>query len=175
MTPNLSSDPNDCYFEDVSLENMKNRESEGKFYHMVDFRFKLNLNADNRFAYNAPTVTKVSPYKAHVRGGDTLNINGYNFGDYPENVAEVLVNSVVCTNPKVVNPNQITCKSGVNNFQKGVGNVVIKLINGLSSPTKTCTMFEYFGVIPIIITPPETKKNCVYTSPKIVNSISNLK
>ena len=178
--PNLSSDPNDCYFEDCSLENIKNKETEGKFYHMIDLRFKLNLNVDNRFAWDAPTVTKVSPYKAHVRGGDILSIFGYNFGDFADNVAEVRVKNVLCINPKVVNKNLISCSSGVNVFDNGVGNVVVKLRNGLSSPNKTCPMFEYFGVIPKKVEKPDavnpgSKRNCTYSSPKIVSSISNLK
>lgn len=158
---------------------MKNKQSEGKFYHIIDYRFKLNLNVDNRFAYNAPTVTKISPFKAHVRGGDTINIYGYNLGDFAESVSQVFIKDTLCMNPRSVSSTQITCTSGVNIFENGVGNVIVKMKNGLSSPSKTCKMFEYFGVLPKFssssITISGTKKTCIYTSPKIVQNISNLK
>lgn len=178
LSPNLSSDPNDCYFEDVSLENLKNKENEGKFYHIIDYRFGLNLNADNRFAYNAPTVTKVSPFKAHVRGGDLLKITGYNFGDDPENVSEIYVKNILCIKPKVINSRLITCISGENSEKKGIGNVVVKVKNGFSSPSKTCDMFEYFGELPKKANNSpalEGKKKCVYSSPKIVSNLKQLK
>jgi len=145
---------------------------------LIDYRFGLNLNADNRFAYNAPSVTKVTPFKAHVRGGDLLKINGYNFGDNPYNVSEVYVKNVLCTKPKVINPKLITCISGENSDKKGIGNVIVKLRNGMSSPSKTCDMFEYFGVLQKKennTSPKDNKKKCVYSSPKIVSNLKHLK
>jgi hypothetical protein len=42
--PDTSSDPNDCYFEDISLENNKNRNSEKKNYNSGKIYFpKLNF------------------------------------------------------------------------------------------------------------------------------------
>lgn len=154
---------------------MNNRKTEGKFYHVIDFKFKLNLNVDNRFAYNSPAITKVSPFKAHVRGGDLITILGYNFGDNEDNVSEIYIKNVRCTNTKVINKNKITCNSGINIFDRGIGNVIVKLKNGFSSPSKTCDLFEYYGEIPKIINIQDQKKKCVYTSPKIVDSITNLK
>jgi hypothetical protein len=157
---------------------LKNKENEAKFYNLIDYRFGLNLNADNRFAYNAPSVTKVTPFKAHVRGGDLLKINGYNFGHDPDNVSEVYVKNVLCTKPKVINSKLITCISGENSGKKGIGNVIVKLKNGLSSPSKTCDMFEYFGVLQKKenkSSPADNKKKCVYSSPKIVSNLKHLK
>merc|ERR1712032_590861 len=59
--PDISSDPNDCYFENVNFENMKNLHSGAQFYHQIDLRLTLNLTNDNRFSYKAPMVTSVSP------------------------------------------------------------------------------------------------------------------
>lgn len=148
LFPNLSSDPNDCYFEDVALENLKNRQSETQFYHNIDLRLTLNLNVDNRFAYNAPTVSQVLPIKGHVRGGTEIQIGGFNFPERTHEVWEILIRGVPCTNIVVLSPTQIKCITGVSDFMgAGFGNAIVKLKNGLSSPSRTCNHFQYFGTI----------------------------
>lgn len=144
----MSSDPNDCYFEDVSLENLKNKQSEKLFYHVIDLRLTLNLNVDNRFSFNAPTVSQVLPIKGHVRGGTEIQIGGFNFPERTKDIWEILIRGVPCKNIIVLSPNQIKCTTGESNFMgAGFGNAIVKLKNGLSSPSRTCNMFQYYGTI----------------------------
>ena len=91
LFPDMMSDPNDCYFEDVDLDNEKNKHSEKEFFHLIDLRLTLNLNNDNRFAYNAPTVVSISPDSGSVHGGQEIKIAGFNFGMQTTDIKEIIV------------------------------------------------------------------------------------
>ena len=142
--PDLSSDPNDCYFENLNFENEKNKHSEKEFFHLIDMRFTLNLSNDNRFSYRAPIITSVSPTQGPVSGNQIIHIYGYNFGNSILEIKEVIVRGVICKNIEFISSNLITCYTGNSNIMgAGPGNVVIKLLCGLSSPLLTCNMYEY--------------------------------
>jgi hypothetical protein len=142
--PDISSDPNDCYFENLTFENEKNKHSENQFFHLIDLRLTLNLINDNRFSYLAPIVKSVSPPFGPLNGGSCLNIHGENFGSSTLDIKEVLVRGVVCRDVILVNSNLITCTTGSSTIMgPGVGNVQVKLVCGLSSPSNTCNMYQY--------------------------------
>jgi len=133
----------------------------------------MDLNCDNRFAWNAPTVADVKPFRGSIFGGDEINIGGFNFGLYNRDIKEVIIRGVVCTNPKVLSSNLIQCYSGRSRMMGvGFGTVVLILTNGLSSPKHVCNYFEYFEIIqkktvlakkpPAVIKPP----NCIDKKPK---------
>jgi len=122
----MSSDPNDCYFENMTFENEKNKHSENKFFHLVDLRLTLNLMNDNRFSYKAPIITSVSPPFGFLNGRTCLQIRGKNFGTSTLDIKEVLVRGVICKDAVLVNPNLITCTTGSSTIMgPGVGNVVV--------------------------------------------------
>jgi hypothetical protein len=142
--PDITSDPNDCYFENLTFENEKNKHSENQFFHLVDLRLTLNLDNDNRFSYKAPIVTSVSPNSGPLNGGSWITIRGNNFGSSTLDIKEVLVRGVVCKDIVLVNSNVIRCMTGSSVIMgPGTGNVQIKLLCGLSSPVNTCNMWEY--------------------------------
>jgi hypothetical protein len=146
LFPDEMSDPNDCYFEDVDLENEKNKHSEKQFFHMIDLRLTLNLNNDNRFAYNAPTVATVSPSTGSVHGGQEIKIGGFNFGQQTTDIKEILVRGVVCGDFVLLSPNIISCVTRASTIMgPGSGNVIIRPVEGLSSPSRTCNVFKYCG------------------------------
>jgi hypothetical protein len=152
--PDISSDPNDCYFENLTYENEKNKHSENQFFHLVDLRMVLNLSNDNRFSYLAPLITSVSPAVGPLNGGQVIRIRGTNFGTSLLDIKEILVRGVVCRDVMWVNPNLITCTTGSSSIMgPGVGNVQIKLLCGLSSPTNTCNMFQYSNEIKEVVVP----------------------
>jgi hypothetical protein len=92
--------------------------------------------------------------KGPVDGGQPINIRGANFGLNTFEIKEILVRGVVCKNVQLVNSGLITCMSGASTIMgPGVGNVIIKKITELSSPTYTCNMYEY-SISEIIIVPP---------------------
>lgn len=142
--PDISSDPNDCYFEKIDFENEKNKHSENQFFHLVDLRLNLNLNNDNRFSYMTPTITSVSPLKGPITGNQYIRIHGFSFGSSTLDIKEVLIRGVACRDVQLINPNIITCTTRPSSIMgAGVGNVIIKLLCGLSSPTNTCNMYQY--------------------------------
>jgi hypothetical protein len=144
--PDASSDPNDCFFEDVSLENSKNSNSEKEFYHNIDLRLTLNINNDNRFAYDAPTISTVSPFKGSIHGGQEIKIGGFNFGKSTTDIKEILVRGVICGDFLLLGPNLISCVTRASTIMgPGAGNVIIKMRNGYESPKRTCSVFEYTG------------------------------
>jgi hypothetical protein len=146
LFPDLSSDPNDCYFEDISLENSKNRNSEKEFYHTIDLRLTLNVNNDNRFAWDAPTISTVSPFRGSIHGGQEIKIGGFNLGMMTTDIKEIQVHGVVCGDFILLSPNLVSCVTRASTILgPGPGNVVIKLRNGYESPKRTCSVFEYVG------------------------------
>jgi hypothetical protein len=158
--PDLSSDPNDCLFDKVEFDNMKNSQGHkaDEFYHNVDLRLTLNLNNDNRFSYSAPTITNVDPYQGDMRGGQVIHINGFNLGD----VKEITVMGVCCRDIKVYDSKMISCVTGENSIiGAGVGNIMIKLNNGLTSPKNTCNMYQYM----------ETRQNTFLPEQQQINSM----
>ena len=141
LFPDLHSDPNDCYFEDLTIENERHKHLEKKFFHIVDMRLNLNINNDNRFSYYAPTVTNVSPHVGVSNGGQKIEIMGANFGVAP--IIQVLVKNVPCQSFTLINPHLLSCITGENFSSPSAGNVIIKMSGGLTSPIRTCKMFEY--------------------------------
>ena len=91
LFPDLESDPNDCYFEDISIENERHKHNEKKFFHIIDMRLRLNVNNDNRFSYFAPIVTNVTPHQGISNGGQQIEITGMNFGLQTSNIKEILI------------------------------------------------------------------------------------
>ena len=114
---------------------------------MISLRLTDDLNTDNRFAWNAPTVADVKPSRGNVIGGDEINVGGFNFGLYNRDLKEVIIRGVVCTNPKALSQELIQCISG-NSVKLGAGirTVIVTLKNGLSSPKNVCPFFEYFAI-----------------------------
>lgn len=189
--PDLASDPNDCYFENVIFENQKNKaasesknnnnnnyngdenncenkdsnndadksnNANNRFYHLVDLRLTLNLSNDNRFSYKAPLVTSVSPARGPVSGNQKIQIFGYNFGNSLLDIKEILVRGVICKNIEFVSSNVLSCVTGNSHIMgAGPGNVVVKLLCGLTSPINTCNMYEYNSKLPDI--PSDTNDN----------------
>lgn len=146
LFPDLSSDPNDSFFEDISLENEKNRNSEKSFFHLIDLRLTLNINNDNRFAWDAPTISTVSPFKGSIHGGQEIKIGGFNLGYATTDIREILVRGVVCSDFILLSPNLVSCVTRASTILgPGPGNVVIKMRNGYESPKRTCSVFEYVG------------------------------
>ncbi len=146
LFPDLSSDPNDCFFDDVSLENQKNKLSEKQFFHTIDLRLTLNINADNRFAWDSPTVSQVSPFRGSIHGGQEIKIGGFNFGSHTTDLKEILIGGVVCADFINLSPNLISCVTRASTILgPGPKNVIIKLRNGYESPARTCSVFEYVG------------------------------
>jgi len=146
LFPDFTSDPNDCYFDDISLDNQKNLRSEKAFFHLIDLRLTLNVNNDSRFAYDAPTVASVSPFKGSVHGGQEIKIGGFNFGEQTYELAEVLIKGVVCNDFIVLSPMLISCITRASTILgPGMGNAIVKLKNGKSSPSRTCNVYEYEG------------------------------
>lgn len=142
--PDIASDPNDCYFENLAFENEKNKHSENQFFHLVDLRLNLNLDNDNRFSYKAPVISSVSPNAGPLNGGSWITVRGKNFGSSTLDIKEVLVRGVVCKDIVFVNSNVIRCFTGSSMIMgPGTGNIQIKLLCGLSSPVNTCNMWEY--------------------------------
>jgi len=161
--PDLASDPNDCYFENVNFENEKNKaasnannenlngDKKNSFYHLVDLRLTLNLANDNRFSYKAPIITSVSPARGPINGNQKIQIFGYNFGKSILDIKEILVRGVICKNIEFISNNILSCVTGSSYIMgAGAGNVVIKLLCGLTSPMNTCNMYEYNSKIPDI-------------------------
>jgi hypothetical protein len=139
-------DPNECYFEDTSNENNINRLSEKSFYHITDLRLSLNLNEDNRFAWDAPTVSSVYPKVGDIYGGQEIKIGGFNFGTSTNDIQLILIGGILCNKIINLSPNLLSCTSGdFSNFPLGPKNVIIKLRNGYSSPIKTCNVFNTCG------------------------------
>lgn len=152
--PDLSSDPNDCYFENVNFENEKNKHSENQFFHLVDLRLTLNLSNDNRFSYLAPTITSVSPNKGPLTGNQEVRIRGTNFGIDVLAIKEILINGVLCKDIKLISSSLVTCVTRASTIMgPGVGNVIIRLLCGLSSPSNTCNMYEYAKMAEIEVDP----------------------
>lgn len=146
LFPDASSDPNDCYFEDVGLENQKNRMSEKNFFHLIDIRLTLNINNDNRFAWDAPTVSTVAPFKGSVHGGQEIKIGGFNFGEYTTDLKEIQIRGVICGDFLLLSPNLVSCVTRASTILgPGPGNVVVKMRNGYESPKRTCNVYEYTG------------------------------
>jgi len=146
LFPDMMSDPNDCYFEDVDLDNEKNKHSEKEFFHLIDMRLTLNLNNDNRFAYNAPTIASVSPSTGSVHGGQEVKIAGFNFGYQTTDIKEIQVRGVVCGDFILLSPNLISCITRASTIMgPGSGNVMVAPVEGLSSPSRTCNVFKYTG------------------------------
>lgn len=86
--------------------------------------------------------------KGHVKGGTEIQIGGFNFPERTKYVWEILIRGVPCKNIVVLSPNQIKCITGESDFMgAGFGNAIVKLKNGLSSPSRTCPMFQYYGTI----------------------------
>jgi hypothetical protein len=191
--PDLSSDPNDCYFENVSFENQKNKavaesnnkinnnnfngnenensdnnnnnnindNNKNKFYHLVDLRLTLNLSNDNRFSYKAPMVTSVSPARGPLSGNQKIQIFGYNFGNSIFGIKEILVRGVICKNIEFVSSNILSCVTGNSRIMNaGPGNVVVKLLCGLTSPLNTCNMYEYNSKLPDIVEDKANSQDC---------------
>jgi len=172
--PDLASDPNDCYFENVNFENAKNKANSRignidsnddssedkniqKFYHLVDLRLTLNLSNDNRFSYKVPYITSVSPSRGPVSGNQKIQIFGANFGKSILEIKEVLVRGVICKNIEFVSENILTCITGQSQIMgAGPGNIVVKLLCGLTSPINTCNMYEYSYKVPDIPTPDDS-------------------
>jgi hypothetical protein len=146
LFPDLSSDPNDCYFEDISLDNEKNRNSEKEFNHIIDLRLTLNINNDNRFAWDAPTVSTVSPFRGSIHGGQEIKIGGFNLGMATTDIREILVHGIICGDFILLGPNLVSCVTRASTILgPGPGNVIIKMRNGYESPKRTCNVYEYVG------------------------------
>jgi hypothetical protein len=146
LFPDISSDPNDCFFDDVMLENNKNRLSEKNFFHLIDLRLTLNINNDNRFAWDAPTISTVSPFRGSVHGGMEVKIGGFNFGLHTVDIREIQIRGVICGDFILLGPNLISCITRASTILgPGPGNVFIKMRNGYESPKRTCNVFEYTG------------------------------
>lgn len=144
LYPDITSDPNDCYFENIDLENATNQQTEKKFFHLIDLRLNLLLKNDNRFALDAPTITSVSPNCGSIKGGQTIQISGINLAINKFSIKEILIAGVVCKNVKIFSPNSISCDAGdATIIGETMGNVVIKRNDGMNSPTQTCNMFKY--------------------------------
>ena len=142
--PDLSSDPNDCYFDDIKFDNEKNKNSENKFFHLIDLRLTLDLCNDSRFSTNAPVITNVFPSSGPLNGGQSVKIRGINFGAKTLDIKEVLVRGVICKNVVLESPFLITCVTGSSTIMgPGIGNIQVKLLCGLSSPQATCSMYQY--------------------------------
>ena len=126
-------------------------------------RLRLNINNDNRFSYYAPIVTNVNPHQGISNGGQQIQITGQNFGIQTSNIKEILVKGIPCHSFTLVNPTLITCIIGENpvigvfNNIQNTGNVIVKLTNGLTSPIRTCKMFEYTPRIMLFQVPIEVK------------------
>jgi hypothetical protein len=147
----LSSDPNDCYFENVNFENMKNSHSGTLFFHQIDLRLTLNFANDNRFSYKAPIITSVTPTQGPISGNQKITIFGHNFGKSILDIKEILVRGVVCKYIEFISSNTLTCYTGKSSIMGcGLGNIVIKLVCGLSSPVNTCNMYNYNPKLPSI-------------------------
>jgi len=128
------------------LENNKNRNSEKNFFHLVDLRLTLNVNNDNRFAWDAPTISSVSPFKGSIHGGQEIKIGGFNLGYCTTDIKEILVRGVICADFILLSPNLISCVTRASTILgPGPGNVVIKMRNGYESPKRTCNVYQYIG------------------------------
>lgn len=142
--PDLASDPNDCYFESTNLQNLKNSDSGAEFFHNIDLRLSINLDNDNRYSSFAPTIISVDPYSGPITGGQVINIVGFNFGNGSDDIKEVLVRGVLCKNVQLINKNKISCITRASTIMgSGIGNIIVSVINSLSSPKNTCSMFQY--------------------------------
>ena len=150
LFPSITSDPNDCYFEDLRIENEKNKYGNKPFFHFVELRMTLNINNDNRFSNKAPTVTGVFPNQGPIIGGQRIHIHGSRFG-VQNSLREVVVRGVLCKNIEVISDKLITCITRASTIMgTGIGNVIIKPIFGLSSPLKSCPIYEYVSKVNVV-------------------------
>ncbi len=175
LFPDFESDPNDCYFEDVSIENQKNKANEKKFFHIVDMRLNLNINNDNRFSYFVPTVTNITPHMGTANGGMKVHISGMNFGVRTSQIKEVLVMNIPCKSFKLVNSTLISCVLGESVAGVGSGNVIVKMVAGITSPIRTCKMFEYTPkrlILPMPVITVVKKKTPLIIQPAKVKKVN---
>jgi hypothetical protein len=152
--PDLSSDPNDVYFENIDSENLNNLKnwknknndfnSYEQFYHEINLRLNLNLEKDNRFSYKSPIIFSVNPSQGPILGNQKITIFGKNFGESILDIKEILIRGVICKYVEFISPEMITCFTGSSKIMgAGFGNAVINLFNGFSSPIETCNMYSY--------------------------------
>ena len=142
------ADPNECFVEDVTLENARNLRIAKKqlFFHIVDISMILNLNKDNRFFYKAPTIATINPNKGSVHGGMEVKISGFNLGFHTIDIKMILIKNVVCSDFLVLSPHLLSCLTKASTIiGPGPGNVKIYMRNGLVSPERTCMHYEYLG------------------------------
>ena len=146
LFPDSSSDPNDCFFDDITLENQKNKNSEKQFFHLIDLRLTLNINNDNRFAWDAPTISTTSPFQGSIHGGQEIKIGGFNLGTHTTDLKEILIGGVICGDYINLSSNLISCVTRASTILgPGAKNIIVKLRNGYVSPARTCNVFEYVG------------------------------
>ena len=75
---------------------------------------------------------------------------------------------IPCQSFILINPNLITCVTGENKGVPSSGNIIVKMESGLTSPIRTCKMFEY-GARTIVYRPPIIK--VVKPSPFIIQQV----
>lgn len=137
--------PNDCFFEDLSVEHSRIN-TKFTFFNIVFMRMSININKDNRFYYKAPTVANITPNAGSVHGGLEVKIGGFNFGFHTTEIQNVMIKGVLCGDFLVLSPNLISCITRASTIiGPGPGSVSIVMKSGLSTPSKACFNFNYVG------------------------------
>lgn len=107
---------------------------------------ELDISKDNRFDFNSPTVCAVTPSRGSILGGQHIQIKGLNLGNHTTDINEILVKGVICGDFLSVSNNEISCVTRASTIMgSGPGGVVVKMKNGLESPSDICNYFEYVG------------------------------
>ena len=110
------------------------------------FNLEFDISKDNRFYYNSPTVCAVTPSRGSILGGQHIQIKGLNLGNHTTDINEILVKGVMCGDFLSVSNNEISCVTRASTIMgSGAGGVVVKMKNGLESPSGVCNYFEYVG------------------------------
>ena len=110
------------------------------------FNLEFDISKDNRFNYNSPTVCAVTPSRGSILGGQHIQIKGLNLGNHTTDINEILVKGVMCGDFLSVSNNEISCVTRASTIMgSGAGGVVVKMKNGLESPSDVCNYFEYVG------------------------------
>ena len=126
-----------CFpFDNVDFENDLNLsiEKQGslKYTKYSIIKASLNLENDNRFNFNSPTIINVAPDNGPLYGGVEVKINGLNFGITTLGIHSILIKEVICGDIQLLSPNMITCITRPSLFiGPGPGSAVINLSNGL--------------------------------------------
>ena len=145
---NIIDETNDdiveSYFDNVSAENNRNLNNGRRFFHQIDLRATVNLNNEDRFSWQAPTISQVSPSSGPVEGGQEIKIGGFNFGDSTQSILDITVRGVLCYDFVLLSPNLLSCVTRPSIILgAGLGVVKVRLKNGLKSPFKVCNVYDY--------------------------------